>query len=124
MLVLTQGQSGVVVVTLNEKRTLSDGFYLFWFEHITTRETTVKVFAFAEDESSYTTRFNQFAIPSSVFEGKSTGEWAYRVYETAVSTTDPEGLTEVENGLLKLNPATEFAFTEYEQETNYKAYGG
>ena len=124
MLLLTQGSDGVVVVTLNEKRTLDAGFYLFWFEHILTRETATKVFTFLEDESSYTTRYNQFTIPSSVFTDKPTGEWAYRVYESATNIEVPTGLTEVENGLLKLNPATEFAFTEYDEETRYTAYEG
>lgn len=124
MLVLTEGgTSEEIVVTLNEKRTLSSGYYLFYFEHITTRQTVTKVFNFAEDESSYTTRYNKFTInTSTVFSGKPNGEWTYKVYESAASTTDPTGLTEVEYGILKLNPATEFSYEKYNGATSYKVY--
>lgn len=126
MLSLTKGQtSETIVVTLNEKRTLDDGYYLFYFENITTRDTATKVYSFAEDESSYQTRFNQFTInTTTVFSTKPHGEWIYRVYESATSTTDPTGLTEVEAGILKLNPASEFAFETYEVATTFKAYAG
>jgi len=126
MLVLTEGQTAeTIIVTLNEKRTLSDGFYLFYFENITTRQTATKVYAFAEDESSYTTRYNQFTInTSTVFANKTAGEWVYKVYESATSTTDPTGLTEVEYGILKLNQATEFAFEAYNEATSFKTYAG
>lgn len=124
MLNLTEGQtSEEVVVTLNEKRTLSSGYYLFYFEHITTRQTATKVFNFSEDESSYITRYNKFTINTgTVFSGKPTGEWLYRVYESSTSTTDPTGLTQVEYGILKLNPATVFSYEKYNGATSYKVY--
>ena len=127
MLSLTKGNtSEYLVVTLNEKRTLDNGYYLFYFEHITTRETATKIYSFAEDESSYTDRYNKFTINTqSVFGSKSVGEWVYNVYEQASnSNTDPTGLTLVETGIMKLNPATEFAFETYDVATTYKAYNG
>lgn len=126
MLSLTIDEAAeTLIVTLNEKRTLDAGYYLFYFEHITTRQTATKVYAFAEDLSAYTNRYNQFTINTSVvFLNKPVGEWTYKVYESAVSTTDPTGLTEVEYGILKLNPATEFAYEEYNGATSYKAYAG
>lgn len=124
MLVFTKGTDGEIVVTLNEKRTLTDGYYLFVFENITTRDQYKKVFAFSEDESSYTTRYNQFTILSSVFNLALPGEYSYTVYESPTSTTDPTGLTEVERGIMQLNPASEFSFETYNGATTYKAYGG
>jgi len=126
MLVLTEGQTAeTITVTLNERRTLTSGYYLFYFEHITTRQTATKVYNFSEDDSSYPDRFNQFDINTSVvFADKPIGEWTYKVYESATSTTSPTGLTQVEYGILKLNPATEFAFEKYNAATSYKAYEG
>ncbi len=126
MLVLTHGQTAEeIIVTLNEKRTLTTGYYLFYFEHITTKDIVTKVYAFAEDESDYPDRFNQFTINTSVvFLNDNSGEWTYKVYESATSTTSPTGLTEVEYGILKLNPATEFAYESYNEPTTFKQYNG
>ena len=98
MLVLTEGQTAeTITVTLNERRTLTSWYYLFYFEHITTRQTATKVYNFSEDDSDYPDRFNQFDINTSVvFADKPIGEWTYKVYESATSTTSPTGLTQVE----------------------------
>lgn len=127
MLLLTLGEtSEEVVVTLNEKRTLDSGYYLFVFTNVTTKDVVTKIYAFAEDTSDYPTRFNLFDIDTdTVFSGKSTGEWAYVVYEqSSNSNTNPDGLTEVERGILQLRPASEFAFEAYDEATTFKQYGG
>lgn len=125
MLVLTKGSAGELIVTLNEKRTLDSGYYLFRFENIETKDVVSKIYNFSEDESAYTDRFNKFPIASTVFSSSPHGRWIYYVYEQASSTnTDPTGLTEVERGILKLNPASEFSFDEYEVTTTYKVYAG
>jgi len=126
MLKFTFGQTEEMIVTLNEKRTLTSGYYLFVFDHVTTRNRVTKIFNFSEDESSYTDRYNQFpVVVSTLFSGQPTGHWTYTVYEQASSTnTSPTGLTEVENGILQLKPATEFAFEENTATTTFKQYGG
>lgn len=127
MIVLTINEtSESFVVTLNEKRTLTSGYYLFVFTNITTKAAKTKIYNFTEDNSSYPDRFNQFDINTSVvFSGADTGEWLYNVYEQASSSnTDVTGLTEVERGLLKLNAATEFEFEKYNESTSYKQYTG
>jgi hypothetical protein len=126
MLLFTFGQTEEMIVTLNEKRTLSAGYYLFVFENVTTRAQVTKIFNFSEDESSYTDRFNQFPIvTSTLFSGQQTGHWTYKVYEQASSSnTDTTGLTEVENGILQLKPATDFSFTENSGATTFTQYAG
>lgn len=125
MLTLSKGQDGEFVVTLNEKRTLDSGYYLFWFKNIETKDVVTKIYSFSEDESSYTDRFNMFPVSSSLFASSPHGFWNYHVYEQESSTnTDPDGLTEVESGILRLNPSAEFTFDEYETTTTYKAYNG
>lgn len=127
MLLLTLGETAEeIIVTLNEKRTLDTGYYLFVFTHQTTKAVVNKIYNFTEDESSYQTRFNQFPInTSTVFLNKPTGFWNYSVYEQeSSSNTVVTGLTEVESGILKLEPETEFAFEKYDPSTTFKAYGG
>jgi len=127
MLRLTLGQTAeFLIVTLNEKRTLDAGYYLFRFTHQTTKEVVSKIYNFSEDESDFQDRYNKFPIDTDTeFQGKVTGLWGYNVYEQASnSNTDPTGLTEVEQGLLKLLPATEFSFEEYSGTTNFKVYNG
>lgn len=125
MLKLTLGQSAEeMIVTLNEKRTLDSGYYLFVFTHQTNKTVVNKIYNFTEDDSDYPTRFNSFTIDTSVvFLNKPTGFWNYSIYEQeSSSNTVVTGLTEVERGILKLNPATEFAFEKYNPSTSFKAY--
>lgn len=126
MILFTFGQTEEMIVTLNEKRTLDAGYYLFVFENVTTKDRVTKIFNFTEDESAYQDRFNQFPIiTSTLFSGQNTGHWRYWVYEQASSSnTDPAGLTEVENGILQLKPASGFSFVENSVATTFKEYAG
>lgn len=127
MIVLTKGQTSEnLIVTLNEKRTLSVGYYLFVFTHTTTRDVVNKIYNFLDDDSAYPDRFNQFEINTeSVFGSSKTGEWRYEVYEQASSSnTDVSGLTQVESGFMKLNPATEFEYDSYNASQTFKQYAG
>ena len=126
MLLFTFGQTEEMIVTLNERRTLAAGYYLFIFENVTTRDQVTKIFNFSEDESSYPDRYNQFPIvTSTLFAGQNTGHWTYRVYEQASSSNvDPTGLTEVETGILQLKPATVVSFVEPTGATTFTQYEG
>ncbi len=126
MLLLTKGQSAEnIIVTLNEKRTLTSGYYVFAFQHITTKDFVYKVYAFAEDESSYPDRYNEFEINTqSLFGSSLAGDWVYNVYESATNTTTTTGLTVVETGIMKLQEATAFEYDTYQTTTTYKAYAG
>lgn len=125
MLSLTKETDSEIVVTLNEKKTLDEGYWLFRFVHSETREVVSKIYSFDEDLSDYQSRYNKFELLATVFENKPSGFWDYFIYEQASSSnTDPDGLTEVERGLMKLNSDDPFAFRQYEQETSYKVYAG
>lgn len=127
MLLLTKGQtSEQIIVTLNEKRTLDTGFYLFRFVHMVTKEVVNVVYSFLDDDSDFQDRYNQFEINTdTVFDAYSPGFWKYLVYEQASAVnTDPTGLTLVERGMMKLLPETEFEFEKYEETTSYKMYNG
>lgn len=127
-MILTLGQTAeTIIVTLNEKRTLTTGYYLFLFTHYTTKEIVTKIYNFTEDDSAYPDRFNSFEINTSVvFSGRPTGQWKYSIYEQASSSnTDTDlALTEVEKGILTLKPATEFSYIKYNEPSIYTAYNG
>lgn len=124
---LTLGETEqYIVCTLNEKRTLGEGYYLFRFTNATTQDVVSKIYAFTDDVSSYPDRFNKFLIATSTdFLDQLPGQWTYEVYQQESDTnTDPDGLTEVERGLLELLPATEYSIDRYSLATTYKAYNG
>lgn len=127
MITLTKGQSTEqIIVTLNEKRTLAAGYYLFVFTHFTTRDVINKIYNFTEDDSNYQDRYNQFDFPTdALFGSQGTGQWWYQVYEQASSSnTDTAGLNMVENGVMVLNPAAEFEREMYNEPATFKQYGG
>jgi len=120
--VITKGQANVVTLTLTEKATLTNPYFLFCFENETTQ---VKTYFTAADTSTKTERYNQFTIteggdtPLSGVVTLAEGEYNYVVWEQASETNlDPSGVTgEVERGLVKVvgsNPTV----TEYENDNN------
>lgn len=127
MLLLTLGQTAEnMIVTLNEKRTLNVGYYLWIFTHYTTKQTVTKIYNFLSDQSGYPDRFNSLSIDTSVeFLDTPVGMWTYDVYEQeSAVNTDPTGLTKLEEGIMELRPAVAFAFDEYSQAQSFKVYGG
>jgi hypothetical protein len=127
MLLFNLGQSSeTITVTLNEKRTLTSGYYLFVFTHILTKQVVNKFYNFLDDDSAFPDRYNSFEIDTAtVFVDRPNGQWIYQVYEQASSSnTDVTGLTEVERGIMQLDPVTPFAFVKYDTATNYSAYNG
>ena len=121
--------SGLLVVTLNEKRTLTDDtiYYLFRFINTMSKDVVSVIFSSDEDESDNQDRYNQFPINiANVFAGKPIGEWHYIVYEQLSDTnTDPDLATgEVERGKIKITKVPSFTYTGYQPTTSYIGYGG
>jgi hypothetical protein len=114
-----------MILTLNEKKTISAPFYLFVFENVTTKAQVKFVLNSTTDLSLYPGRYNDFVINTSVkFAGATTGQWNYNIYEQASSTnTDTTGLLEVECGKMILT-TDQFNYEGYEATTNYQGYGG
>jgi len=127
MVRLTLGETEqYIVLTLTEKRTLGEGYYLFVFTNGTTQDTVTKILAFTDDVSSYPNRYNKFLIETNTLFGTYLpGQWSYQVYQQeGNSNVDPTGLVELERGLLEVLPATEYTIDKYELATTYKAYNG
>lgn len=125
MLHLTSGQTSNIVVTLQEKTTLASPYYIFLFTHLTTKEEVRFTKGPSDDLTNDVERYNEYEIDAAdLLDGASVGQWSYSVFESTTDTTDETGKTEVERGKMRLSAATQFEYTQYEGDTNYKAYGG
>lgn len=116
-----------MILTLTEFVTLPAPHYLFVFTHVETKNAVAIVKAEIDDESDYPQRYNQFTIDAAVvFLDQPTGEWHYKVYEQASAVNIDPGAAGglLEEGKLLLDRSTEFAYTQYDTSTSYKAYNG
>ena len=126
MILLTKGNSDVLTLTLSEKVTLSNPYYLFVFRNQSSNEYVRFIKNSASDESAYPERSNQFTITTNThFLNATNGFWTYKVYEQASAVnTDETGLTLIEQGIMKLVGSSEETVT-YEGETQtFIVYNG
>jgi len=110
-----------IVVTLKEKSVLINPYYLFVFQHITTKQ--IISFIAGTDLSVYPDRYSEFAVSLSLFTVS--GQYVYHVYEQASnSNLDPTGLNLVENGRMHLLPTSKLSYTKYSPVNQFTTYGG
>lgn len=115
-----------IVVTLNEKRTLTDAVicYLFIFTHSISKQVNAFVYSTGDDESAAQERYNQFTLEdvTSKFSGFPTGEYHYTIYQQlSVSNLNPAlSAGEVESGKMMLidSNAAE-VFTTFTEQTTF-----
>jgi len=91
-MILYKNSTNTVVLTLDEKKTISDPIWLIEFTSDMTGEVKTIV---ATDNSQYRIRYNQFSIiegSDKPFIGSvilsPSGMWTYRVYESDSSPVD------------------------------------
>lgn len=106
----TATASQPMVVTLYEKQTLTNPYYIFRFVKQVTNEE--KIFR-AADTSSYTERYNKFLIELNTTEDLTQGvvnlgegQWQYEVYESSTTTLSVQGLNKLENGICIVTDST------------------
>jgi hypothetical protein len=130
MIELTKGTATeYFYVTLDEKTTLDEPYYLFIFTHTLTKAEVTKIYAPGADFSDYPGRYNKFEILTvTLFLNQPVGEWLYTAYEqTSAVNVDPDLTTGiVEQGKLRLYPAAADVFEQemYNEATTYKSYQG
>ena len=130
MVVINKAQSNIVTVTLKEKTTIANAYYLW--EWISKASGEKKYCIQPTDLSAYQDRFNQFTITETASPNPiagqvtlpTTGEWTYNVYEQASSTNlSPTGKTIVESGLVQVI-GTATTDTQYTRTVTTAVYGG
>lgn len=87
MLKINQAQSNQIVVTLTEKQTLSNPYFLFVFTHEQTNNNSAVILS---DTSLYTRRYNEFTFIEGTDLNLISGDYEYNVYEqTSDSNLNP-----------------------------------
>jgi hypothetical protein len=119
MLQINKAESKNWYLTLTEKTTISNPYYLFSLKH---RLTAVEYNFLLTDISSYKERYNEFAITEGATVTLDAGEYLYRIYaQTSSNNTNPELANElVEEGLVKVD--FDVTRSEYTVELNEKIY--
>lgn len=100
MLLITQGETKFWYLTLTEKVTISNPYFLFSVTH----RQTMKVYNFIlTDVSTFKDRYNKFSINESNYNFYE-GEYMYEVYaQTSSTNLNPSLANElVEEGILKV----------------------
>ena len=102
MLVIDKAESKNWYVTLTEKVTIANPYFLFAFTHRVTNEVTSVLLT---DISTHTERYNQFAVVEGTTFTLDAGEFEYVIYAQTSSTNLTPSLAdeEVESGVLKVN---------------------
>jgi hypothetical protein len=124
---ITRNSANTVALTLTEKGTAS--YYLFKFQSDNTEEVEYCV---ATDSSAYPERFNKFVLTEQTspdnlaaqIELPTEGQWRYFVFaNSSASNLDPDGLTELESGIVKVT-GTSTPVTSYSGgNSTYVVYG-
>lgn len=107
MIIIKQGQTNQIVVTLTEKKVTSTSIYLFEFVNQTSSD---KFYCVSPDVSTSKNRYNEFCIEEMTDASGTTnpydseillalsGFYYYNVYENPSSLLSPSGLNQVETG--------------------------
>jgi hypothetical protein len=104
MVYIDKGQLNNIVLTLTESATISDPVWLFKFQWETS-DSVDPIYWIGTDTSSYTYRYNFFALTEGTDVTFRIGQYKYEVYEapTGSTPTDETGLTLVEEGRMIVN---------------------
>lgn len=131
MIIIFKGQANEVVLTLTEKASLSSPYYLFEFQNDS--DKTVQRFI-AEDVSSFTDRYNRFAITEKSNPDNLSGEvelslpgfWSYTIREQTSSTNlDPDQSGEiVETGRVRVIGVSTTSYKYDSMTKTNKVYNG
>jgi len=130
MLKINKNANNTLIVTLNEKKTLTSPYYLFRFTNDIT-QTSVRFLS--ADLSLFKDRYNKFLITetsgtndysSGVITLSPTGFWSYTIYDQASSSNLDENLSTgiVEIGRVQV-VGTETAFDKHTPNNTFISYG-
>jgi len=120
MIHLRKGNTETIYFTGTENATMSDPDFYISFTHRLTGESVSVIVS----NLSSTGRYDKASIVvNSIFSSSTDGFYTYSIREVN-SAHDTYGAT-VETGYMYLEPATDFAPTEYAQQVNeFKTYNG
>ncbi len=96
MIKIEKNKTNSIILTLSEKTTITNAYYLFEFTSDETKETK---YIIPTDISINKIRYNEFNIIEPTNVSLTVGTWKYKIYEQVSSTNkNTNGLNEVECG--------------------------
>ena len=123
MILINKNSTNTVVLTLAEKTTITNAYYLFEF---TSDETNEVKYVIPTDISVNKLRYNEFEITEPTNVSLTSGTWKYRIFEQSSSTNliVANATNLVENGKVDVI-GTDTVLNEFtgEQKT-YKEFNG
>lgn len=125
MQIINKGQSNKFVVTLKEKQTLTNPYYLLEF---TNKVEKVPYYFIGTDVSGFPERFNQFnIIEGTTIRLDEEGEYDYRIFEQlSNSNTNPalcDNLIPLEVGMVYVKGTPTIQKKQYVKVQTIKTYG-
>ena len=125
MQVINKGQANKFVVTVKEKQTLTNPYYLLEF---TNKVEKTPIRFVASDVSGFPERFNQFnIIEGTTVRLDEEGEWDYKVFEQlSNSNTNPalcDNLLPLEVGMVYVKGTPTIQKKQYVKTQTIKTYG-
>jgi len=122
MINLRKGNTEVIYFTGTENATLTNPYFLFIFTNRATKEV-VKVMV---TNTSTSSRYDKGSVVvNTYFSNQDNGLWDYEVREKASASDMTVSGTVVEQGFMLLKPATDFAPSVYDDQSNtFKTYNG
>lgn len=97
MIYLEKGQVNTFVLTLTEVTTIPNPNYLFEFQEEFNPQAPA-IYWQGVDSSPYISRYNLFTLDEPTDIDFVKGQYFYKVYESAIPTNDPTGLSMIEEG--------------------------
>ena len=121
MLIITKGELNTLTVTLTEKVTISNPFYLFVLNGKSNQAPVKKVLT---DISNYTYRYNQFQFTEgSDITIPNAGQYTYVFYQKSTNSTTIEDTDVIlETGLVRVYKATPNVITSHTTIPDSKVY--
>lgn len=112
-----------MIVTVTEKTTITNPFYLIHFESVATSKNA---FFISSNISNSTDRFDEFVISPTDIETLDEGTYNYYIYAQLSDTNlDPSLSDELtESGLMTIQYTDYLNSKEYDTTENYKQYNG
>lgn len=108
-----------IILTLQEKVTISNPYYWFVFTHRGTNQVASFLLSSEDDETEAIERYNQFTIlPNVRFVDIPDGEFVYTIYQVTSPITINEDVL-LETGIARVYTTDNFEYTQYETNNTF-----
>lgn len=122
MLYIDKGILNTLIVTVTEKQTIDNAYYLLSFKNLLTNDVQSLI---VTNTSAYPDRYNEFAFTEGTDITINEGQNEYKIYaQTSSSNTDPDlADEELEVGIAQVGEISQ-TITSHDPVIEYKQHNG